>query len=50
MTISVQDFIMALAVVSLVLATVGVRDLSMWRWGWGGLLLWSISLFVSINV
>lgn len=50
MTITVQSFIMFLAIVSLVLATIGVQDLKLWRWFPGGMLLWAVSLFLSANI
>lgn len=50
MTISISGIIMCLAVVSLLMATVGVQDFRLWRWFPGGMLLWAIGTFVSVNV
>ena len=51
MTITVQSFIMFLAVVCLFIAALGlVPDFRFWRWFPGGMLLWALSLFVSFNV
>lgn len=51
MTITVQSFIMMLAIVCLLLATVGVvPSFKYWSWFPGGMLLWAISLFMSVNV
>ncbi len=51
MTITVESFLMFLAWISLLMATLKVLpEFRYWSWGWGGMLLWLTSLFVSINV
>ncbi len=51
MTLTVQSLAMALGIISLLIATLGLLpDFKFWRWFPGGMLLWAISLFLSVNV
>lgn len=51
MTITVDSVVLALAIVSLGFATFGKGTLfGFWQTLAGGMLLWAISLFLSVNV
>lgn len=51
MTITVGSFLMFLAIVCFLIATLGlVPDLRFWRWFPGGALLAAISLFMHIAI
>ncbi len=49
MTINVDTILLAIAIASFAFAAFGVKAFYRWQFGWGGVLLAAISLFVSVN-
>lgn len=51
MTITFGSVVLFFAIICLIIATTGfIPDKPRWRWFQGGMLLWAISLFVSVSI
>lgn len=50
MSLSVASLAMALGLIQLLLAALGVPGFARWNWFAGGMLFWGCSLFLSMNV
>lgn len=50
MTLSVASLMMALAIIQLILAALGVPGFARWSWFPGGMSFWAMSLFLTIAV